>query len=132
MSREVMQMALDALEELNMKRSGLESLNHEIDALKAALAQPDVPETAFGETEPVAWGVGNTRPTEKGQFIMLLHSLYAYKDLLVPLYAAPPRREWVGLTDEEFTEIRLAQVQDNIRISEMLQRVEAKLKEKNT
>ena len=126
--KEVMQMALDVL----TNKRYAPSIKETTEALRAALAQPDVPETAFGETEPVAWGVGNTRPTEKGQFIMLLHSLYAYKDLLVPLYAAPPRREWVGLTDEEFTEIRLAQVQDNIRISEMLQRVEAKLKEKNT
>lgn len=39
--REAMQMALDALEELNMTRSGLESLNHEIEALRTALAQPE-------------------------------------------------------------------------------------------
>ena len=39
---------------------------------------------------------------------------------------------WVGLTDEERTEIRLSQERDDIRTSEMLRKVEAKLKEKNT
>jgi len=42
--------------------------------------------------EPVAWGVPNTRPTEKAQFMMLLHSLDGcqYPEQLVPLYTAPP------------------------------------------
>lgn len=48
-----------------------------------------------------------------------------------PLYTAPPKHEWVGLTDEEITEIRLSQERDDIRTSEMLRKVEAKLREKN-
>jgi hypothetical protein len=46
----------------------------------------------------------------------------------VPLYTAPPQREWQGLTDEE------AQwIYDNGRTpSGMMEMVEAKLKEKNT
>lgn len=66
-----------------------------IEELEARLAQ--------GEPEPVAWGVPNTRPTEKDQFMMLLHSTDGcqYPDQLVPLYTAPPQREFVGLTDEE-------------------------------
>lgn len=45
-----------------------------------------------------------------------------------PLYAAPPQRPWVGLTDEE------AQwLYDNCRTpSNLIDMVEARLKEKNT
>jgi hypothetical protein len=41
--------------------------------------------------EPVAWGVPNSRPTEKQPFMQLLHSLdgVQYPELLVPLYIAP-------------------------------------------
>ena len=46
------------------------------------------------------------------------------------IYKALPH--WVGLTNEEYTEIRLSQERDDIRTSEMLRKVEAKLKEKNT
>jgi len=61
------------------------------------------------QQEPVAWGVPNTRPTEKAQFMMLLHKNQdvQYPDKLVPLYAAPPQREFIGLTDEERDEICL-------------------------
>jgi hypothetical protein len=57
----------------------------------------------------------------------------------IPLYTAPPRKEWVGLTDEEIKEVlglneaswslsgvALQQVMDDARA------LEAKLKEKNT
>jgi membrane-anchored protein YejM (alkaline phosphatase superfamily) len=46
----------------------------------------------------------------------------------VPLYTTPPQRTWVGLTDEE------AQwLYDNCRTpSNLIDMVEAKLKEKNT
>jgi hypothetical protein len=48
----------------------------------------------------------------------------------VPLYTAPPQREWVGLTDEEVKDIvwnlPYEPSQEHIRA------IEAKLKEKNT
>ena len=71
----------------------LDSLESELrDVLghyREALAQP--------EQEPVAWMV-----TYGG----LTHIAYTQPNMVVdthyqPLYAAPPRREWVGLTDEE-------------------------------
>ena len=66
------------------------------------LALPDDIHTCSPQ-EPVAWGVPNTRPTEKAQFMMMLHSPDGcqYPEQLVPLYTAPPQREWKGLTDEE-------------------------------
>jgi hypothetical protein len=93
--------------------------------------------TTFGmypepEPEPVAWGVPNTRPTEKARFMMLLHSLDGcqYPEQLVPLYTAPPQREWQGLTDDEVKDIvwnlPYEPSQEHIRA------IEAKLKEKNT
>lgn len=46
-----------------------------------------------------------------------------------PLYAAPPKREWAGLTEEEKAEI----FQSDWNVSyEMIDMAEAKLKEKNT
>jgi len=121
--------------------------------------------------EPVAWGVPNTRPTEKAQFMMLLHSpdgceypeqlvplytsppqqpeqepvawtvqglitdfsrdfsAYQTKTYTVPLYPAPPQREWQGLTDEEIEQIVDQHWEDLLMFAEA---IEAKLKEKNT
>jgi hypothetical protein len=52
-----------------------------------------------------------------------------------PLYTAPPKREWVGLTDEEINKLR----KDALKIGDWLyddgkfiKNIEAKLKEKNT
>ena len=46
----------------------------------------------------------------------------------VPLYTAPPQREWVGLTDEEARELCVANVP---YVVDMVRALEAKLKEKN-
>lgn len=55
--------------------------------IKRDLQAPAVQDGA----EPVAWGVPNTRITERQPFMMLLHSPKdcQYPELLVPLYAAP-------------------------------------------
>lgn len=52
--------------------------------------------------EPVAWGVPNTRPTERQPFMMLLHSTDGcqYPEQLVPLYTAPQQRK--PLSDEQW------------------------------
>jgi Mn-containing catalase len=55
----------------------------------------------------------------------------SYKDELDAICQAKIQRTWQGLTDEEYTEIRLSQERDDIRTSEMLRKVEAKLKQKN-
>ena len=95
-------------------------------AIRAILAQP--------EQEPVACGVPNTRPTEKAQFMMLLHSADGcqYPDQLVPLYTAPPQREWVGLTDEEIREGNKDSWVTRQAWESAAWWAEAKLKEKNT
>jgi len=46
----------------------------------------------------------------------------------IPLYTAPPKREWVGLSDEEFE-----QAVDGLEdLRDCWIQIEAKLKEKNT
>ena len=61
-----------------------------IESIRAGLAQP--------EPEPVAWGILNTRPTEKQPLMMVMLDEPEPSHLVVPLYTAPPQREWQGLT----------------------------------
>ena len=81
--------------------------------------------------EPVAWGVPNTRPTEKARFMMLLHSLDGcqYPEQLVPLYTTPPQREWQGLTDEE--KLIVNQMWNMVGVDGSIKAIETRLKEKN-
>ena len=82
------------------------------DKLKAAQA----------EQEPVAWLVtyGGLSHVEYTQPTQVVDTNYQ------PLYAAPPRREWVGLTDDEIEHLR------NDQPWWMVRDIEAKLREKNT
>ena len=45
-----------------------------------------------------------------------------------PVYTSPPQREWVGLTDEEYTELWGMKPD----LLNFFRKIEAKLKEKNT
>lgn len=109
----------------------------EAEAFRARLAQPEPAECDGGqcgiggyckqcpktqpEQEPVAWGIANTRPTEKQPLMMVMLDEPEPSHLVVPLYTAPPQREWQGLTDEEREEA----------IGWSVEHIEAKLKEKN-
>ena len=101
--RELMQQALDYIIETNRISSfqlvPASRSNQVITALRDRLAQP--------EQEPVAWGVPNTRPTERQPFMTLLHSTDGcqYPEMLVPLYTAPPPRQWQKLTQREIDEL---------------------------
>ena len=89
MSRETMQMALEALESDPMSHAGLVSRKQAIAVLRQAL------ET---EQEPVAW----LKTWSDGSVSVLKTKSHAFADHeLEPLYAAPPKREWVGLTLNE-------------------------------
>ena len=116
--REIMQQAYDAMNDLEGYRPDIDKA---MLALHQALAQP--------EQEPVAW-IG-----EGGK-------LLSYKNVPmpenIPVYAAPSRKPWVGLTDDEIKEVlglnetpwslsgvALQHVMDDVRA------LEAKLKEKN-
>ena len=116
---EALKLALEALTYLYTETTAYEDdvIDKAITAIKEALAQP--------EQGPVAWGMRS----ENGQIYDVICSeehadcAGAYT---VPLYTTPPKRPWVGLTDDEnaiclgFNKVLGLQYQ------------EAKLKEKNT
>jgi hypothetical protein len=80
--------------------------------LKTELAKP--------EQEPIGWFLKDHLETY----------MESYKDIegAIPLYAAPPRKPWVGLTGTEINHIFAANVGYPER---MCRAIEAKLKEKN-
>ncbi len=103
LTREEAQQVLDALECMNEG-----AFNAEIKLLRARLSAP--------EPEPVAWMQND----------MEHFSLWPDEWHVVPLYTAPPQREWQSLTDEE-----LLACYSN-RGNVFYRAIEAKLKEKNT
>ena len=123
MSREAMQMALEALEQIhpgNLTPMAEEAWNKAITALRQALEE---------KQEPVAWmhnfiegNVITHRPADIGR----------HPERWTPLYAAPPKREWVGLTDEELKPLcDENHIMFGAYTVDFIQAIEAKLKEKN-
>ena len=114
MSREAMQQALEALESDPISHAGLVSRKQAITALRQAL------ET---EQEPVAW------MTHTDDLIPLFHKTRAsalnWQTQPTPLYTAPLKKEWVGLTAPEVQECY------DLNPARFASRIEAKLKEKN-
>jgi hypothetical protein len=100
-----------------------------IETLRARLAQP--------EPEPVAWMFtvlkldSDTDTVEKRVLFRDFDSGQG-----VPLYTAPPQREWQGLTDEErlrcFDDVDWNKVDWCPDHEQYAKAIEAKLKEKNT
>ena len=120
MSREAMQMALEALESDPISHAGLVSRKQAITALRQAL------ET---EQEPVAWMhnfiTGNVIthiPADIGR----------HSERWTPLYTAPRKKEWVGLTDEEINSVCYKRDWTAPWTNTTFARaIEAKLREKN-
>jgi len=119
-----MQMALDALEAMQSyaraENKGLRICDESIEALRDRLAQP--------EPEPVAY-------LWRGElfFPYEYQAIAEEGDDAQPLYTAPPKREWVGLTDEEIKEIIGNWGDTPIKgyTRKLFDQIEAKLKEKN-
>jgi hypothetical protein len=99
----------------------VEAYEGELRELRKALAQP--------EQEPVGYvTIENISSWAKVPSIK-----WFKKPTQGPLYTAPPKREWVGLTDEEIEECKInggLPHAINWRLSVKV--MEAKLKEKNT
>ena len=120
MDREAIEEAIEVLEDASaemLAETGDENYYGEaITILRQAL------ET---EQKPVAW----LKTWSDGSVSVLKTKSHAFADHeLEPLYTAPPKKQWVGLTDEEVNEL----VSRFKRYSYVLLReVEAKLKEKN-
>ena len=128
--RELMQQALDAM--LNFPNDISDEMFESIRVLRARLAQP--------EQEPV-WVEVTTNTGDK--FILdpavEADKIRAAKDVglsVVPLYTAPPQREWQGLTENEIKHLWYEACQTNLELTSQLivhlaRNIEAKLKEKN-
>ena len=104
--RELMQMALDTFNDLHNNVSGYTALwrgafDREIALLERRLAQP--------EPEPVAWMTYESehrlRSGGNHRGAVPVHQKSS-REAKIPLYAAPPQREWKGLTDEEIKAMR--------------------------
>ena len=80
--------------------------------------------------EPVAW-MYTSQWKSNERFITTYQSeLTTYKaDKVWPLYTAPPKREWVGLTDEEISAVDW---KPNETLHDYARHIELKLRGKNT
>ena len=126
--REALKLAIDGLEKIlhtfakdgkvvmaSMIRNELfAEVNSLLQQAKASLAQPPLP-----VQEPVAW----ISPGGHIHFDPYLNS--------IPLYTTPPKREWVGLTDDEIDDAAHYCVKSGQSVNAAIRAIEAKLKEKN-
>jgi hypothetical protein len=110
-----MRMALEALDCLPWQASPIAV--EATKALRQALAQPEQEPFIYvrEDTEKPFGGYEHCSEVDAGAF---------------PVYTAPPKREWVGLTDEEVYGIANTAVGKTF--TDMTCEIEAKLKEKNT
>jgi hypothetical protein len=133
LTREEAQQVLDALE---YNQANWQGKDKAIEILRARLAQTkhwsdcavhSEPAYHAGECDcglvPIAWADKHDIEREGHDFYV--NRQQPAKDG-VPLYTAPPQREWQGLTDEEKNEITWGKT-----VYEILDLAEAKLKEKN-
>jgi hypothetical protein len=130
MSREAMQMALEALEadeqDMVADKDGhmVFRVDVAITALRQAIEQAE-------QQEPVAW-------INKSRNLLSWDKFYAD---MTPLYTAPPPRQpWVGLTAEEIWQCNTAPAGHHVEchicvahqnVLDFAEAIEAKLKEKN-
>jgi hypothetical protein len=122
MKTEALQLALEALEKISMGG----------DPRRADLAITAIKATLEAKDEPVAW---LHRFIEGGISINLKPlDLERHPERWEPLYATPPQRTWVGLTDEERGQVYADWRFNGGNLSnlELCRAIEAKLKEKNT
>jgi hypothetical protein len=121
-----MQLALGALE-LYQSRMSVQMFDEAVKALRKAL-----------ETEPFEyWNAveGWVKIDEVREHFDAVGCGTIYKSAgegRSPLYTAPPKREWVGLTDEEVQMFIDARWSDGVNFTHFIRAIEAKLKEKNT
>ena len=92
----------------------IKSVIESLDALRQALAQP--------EQEPVAWMYVN----DDGECEQIEYGEPFDDPSVTPLYTAPPKREWIDLTEEEAFACR------GLYFFDTYKNINDKLKEKNT
>ena len=149
--REAAEMALEALIWPLLSSTWEAKNTAAVNDLQTALEQPDHAEQSLGmaatckdflqvEQEPVAW---RTFDGEGGYDYRSYEMNETYdkewaernpnhKGWVEPLYTAPPKREWVGLTEIEICDIEADELTSaNSETFSFARAIEAKLKEKN-
>jgi hypothetical protein len=115
----------------------LGDMKHYARALRAALAQEEQEPVAWVDEASIAWLAEHPRGIITTRLV-----LQKSPERQMPLYTAPPRREWQRLTDEEIGDVfqaarnaKLGSANDNSRhrlsVVEIARAIEAALKEKN-
>ena len=159
MSRKAMQVALEALESDPISLAWLINKKQAITALRQALVDADdtsqkcVDEmvktkhdkqieiaqayergwnAALAQQEPVAWMYVN----EDGECEQIEYGPVLDDPEVTPLYTSPPKKEWVGMTDEELYDCEEEAGVPQYEISSadlyaFARVIEAKLREKN-
>jgi HD superfamily phosphohydrolase len=120
MTKEALKLALEALEH-EAKIGNDDAYKLERDAIKEALAQP--------EQEPVAW---RYRMSVEDGYWVWNYATYIERqkdDRCEPLYTTPPQRTWVGLTNDELTDLFYNK---NLGQESAVSQAIALLKERNT
>ena len=111
----------------DMGKKALKEVMEALDVYAVNMSQERVDETAKGEHEPVAWMHNFIEGT------VITHEpadIDRHPDRWTPLYTAPPKREWVGLTDEEIdAAVKSCNTLDTYKY---FRAIEAKLKDKNS
>jgi len=121
--REAAQAALSAMDYM-LRNGEWYCAEERANALRAALAEPAIKESlTVAEPEPVAWYHNCFGTLELSRVQRLGWS---------PLYSAPQRREWVGLTDQETKLLWTEHGYRSAMCKPFAQAIEAKLREKNT
>jgi len=132
MSIKVMKQALEAL--LDPWTAGPEGVANAITSLRQAIEQAEK-QVAFKiyKRTPPRGAITNVRDAElPWVYDQDPSSGHVASMWVTPVKATPqPQREWVGLTDEEITELRLETFDAWATNYEVYKVIEAKLKEKN-
>ena len=128
MTQEALKLALEALEDaLNKPMWNRPQMTTAITDIKEALAEHAMQDVQrLGqeiEQEPVAFWNFNSGFSH----CMIDQLNEAAKKNPAPLYTTPSQRKWVGLTDEDISEI----VRGTHNTGSFVRAIEAKLKEKN-
>jgi len=140
MSREIMQQALDAFEDLkkSVTRDGTVSENwdayyekeyYALEALRQELAKPEQEPVAYLYHDASCAALANSL-AHSTLLVLACDRKPSYRNE-TPLYTAPPRKPWVSLTDEDTANICMQSDINNWHDEQVIDAVEAKLKEKN-
>jgi len=128
-----------ALEALELTADRMQKQRDAITALRAAIAEAVIQRFTDVQQEidraPVAWMYKGEPDFDGNRWhdnycVTTDEQVARFKDKgCAPLYTHPPRREWVGLTDDEIEDCWDGYLSDYQL--EMIRAIEAKLKERN-